>query len=457
LLETRSRGAGQWSKNIEKLPAAGGLRKDHRLTSRTLSFGFAVAALTIGPFGLTAQTTPQSDVKLIQPQLTAPGSLPFHLKSVIYEKDDPDNKTNVEIFWAAPDRWRRTIESDAFTQTIIVNSDKTFEKVSEDYLPLHLETLILAMVDPEPLLKSLRPGDRVETQANGGRKIPPICAKLRPGDEGRFAGLCGLGPFKEMETIGAPGHTVMFADYQKFKDSKVARLLITIPESGVTWRADVSKLEELKHPDADLFAVADPTPKDKQLSTAFLTESELRALAVQKPEIIWPQVLDGKTEGTASYFVSVDRTGTVRETVVVNSDNERANDSARRQLQKWRFTPASKDGVPVQAEGILTFDLNTRAFGPANPLTNDEARRLASNVVEPQIPGGKFPSGTVYSLRVAVDNEGNVIEVIAGDGPHELFSPCYDALKKWKFGPLMENGQPRPYRANISFQVPAVN
>ena len=394
-------------------------------------------------------------MKLIQPRLTAPGSVPFHLKSVIYEKDDPDDKTKVEIFWAAPDRWRRTIESNALTQTIIVNGDKIFEKDSDDYLPLHLETLILAMLNPQPLLNTLRPGDRVETQANGGRKIPPFCAKLRPGDEGRLAVVCGLGPFKEMETIGAPGHPVIFADYQKFRDSKVARLLITVPEIGVSWRADVLKLEELKHPDPDLFAIADPTAKEKQMNTAFLTEAEVRALAIEKPEIIWPQVLDGNTEGTASYLVSVDRSGTLRETVVVNSDNERANDSARRQLQKWRFAPASKDGVPVQAEGILTFDLNTRAFGRANPLTDEEARKLASNISEPEIPAGKFPSGTVYCLRVAVDHEGNVIEVIAsGDGPPDLFKPCYDALKKWKFSPLMENGQPRPYRANISFYVP---
>lgn len=418
------------------------------------ALAFVLAVFFVVPLGLTSQNTPEPAVKLIQPRLTATGGLPFHLKAAIYEKDDPDNKTKVEIFWAAPDRWRRTIESDAFTQAIIVNGDKIFEKDSDDYLPLHLETLILAMVDPQPLLDALRPGDRVETQANGGRKIPPFCAKLRPGDEGRFAVVCGLGPFKEVEMIGAPGHPVMFADYQKFKDGKVARLLITVPEIGVSWRADVLKLEELKHPDPDLFAIVDPTAKQSQLNTAFLTEAELRALSIEKPEIIWPQVLDGKTEGTASYFVSVDRSGAVRETVVVNSDNERANDSARRQLQKWRFTPASKGGVLVQAEGILTFALNTRAFGPANPLTNEEARKLASNIVEPEIPAGKFPSGTVYSLRVAVDHEGNVIEVIAGDGPADLFKPCYDALKKWKFGPLMERGQPRPYRANISFRVP---
>jgi len=54
--------------------------------------------------------------------------------------------------------------------------------------------------------------------------------------------------------------------------------------------------------------------------------------------------------------------------------NERSNDSAIRQILRLRFKPAVKDGLAVQAEGILTFDLNTRASGPANALTDAEVR-----------------------------------------------------------------------------------
>jgi hypothetical protein len=136
----------------------------------------------------------------------------------------------------------------------------------------------------------------------------------------------------------------------------------------------------------------------------------------------------------------------------LNSANERADDSARRQILKWKFKPPMKDGVPVQAEAILTFTLNTRAWGPADPLTDAEVRKLVSNMVEPEFPAGAA-AGTTYTLRAAIDHEGNLIEVIAGEGPPKLYSPCYQAIKKWHFSPFMQAGAPRPYRAQIVFQV----
>ena len=91
---------------------------------------------------------------------------------------------------------------------------------------------------------------------------------------------------------------------------------------------------------------------------------------------------------------------------------------------KWKFRPVVKDGAPVQAEGILTFTTNTRAWDPPEPLSNDETRKIATKIVEPNFLSGTVPSGTIYSLRAAIDDEGNVIEVIAGDRPPGLFMPC---------------------------------
>jgi hypothetical protein len=119
---------------------------------------------------------------------------------------------------------------------------------------------------------------------------------------------------------------------------------------------------------------------------------------------------------------------------------------------KWTFKPIVKDGFPVQAEAILDFKLNTRAWGPASPLSDAQARKLASNTVEPIVPPG-IPAGTIYNMSVAVDSEGRIIEEIAPGGPSALFKPCMDALGKWQFKPLLENGEPRPYRATITFVV----
>ncbi len=64
--------------------------------------------------------------------------------------------------------------------------------------------------------------------------------------------------------------------------------------------------------------------------------------------------------------------------------------------------------------------LNTRAFGPANVLSDAEVRKLATNIVEPSIQPGQVPPGTEYKLWIAVDSDGIVIEQIHEDGPSEL-------------------------------------
>ena len=205
-----------------------------------------------------------------------------------------------------------------------------------------------------------------------------------------------------------------------------------------------------------LFRSCDHPPGGDETSSPaiLLPEKDLRSLSLETLEIIWPQALDGATTGQAKFRVSVDRSGQVQEVLPLETANERTNDSAVRQIMKWKFKPLVRDGVPLEAESILEFSLNTRAFGPREPLPDEEARKLASNIVGPVLPVGSFPSGTTSSMRAAIDSEGYLIEVIAGDGPTDLFFPCYEALKKWHFHPIMQDGQPRPYRAEITFRVP---
>src|SRR6266567_1055477 len=101
---------------------------------------------------------------LVQGSLTAAGSEPFHLKAAITEGHDPQLKAEVEMEWVAPHKWRRTIKSEEFSQTLIVNGDKVFDQHSDDYFPLGLDTLATAMVDPQKILATYRPGDRLLTK-----------------------------------------------------------------------------------------------------------------------------------------------------------------------------------------------------------------------------------------------------------------------------------------------------
>jgi hypothetical protein len=118
----------------------------------------------------TAQvSTPSTNPPVIvQATLTAAGSPAFHLKAVVTEQGDPGPKSEIEIFWKAPDEWRRMIKSPGdFSQTLIVSGNKVFEQDSGDYFPLWLRTVATVIVDPKPVLDAFRPGDIVLTKANG--------------------------------------------------------------------------------------------------------------------------------------------------------------------------------------------------------------------------------------------------------------------------------------------------
>lgn len=411
----------------------------------------ACAALLALSAMARAQQVPNpadSPPSVVQATLIAPGNPPFHLKATITAGHDPSPVGQVEISWVAPNKWRRTIESDDFSQTLIVNGGMVFEHDSDDYFPIALNTLVTAMVDPKPILDAHRPEDQLQTKANGASsESGSVCF-------GTAKKMCGTSPSGLTEIVGTPGHSVGFTAYRDFKGMRVARILTDTVGVGEFHRAQITDLEELTNPGESLFAVSETTPKEKRIRAILIPEAELRGLALQPPEVIWPQVLDGATTGTASFDVSVDHSGQVREVLPVHTDNERSNDSARNQIMRWKFKPVVKDGSAVQVESLLTFALNTRAFGPPDPLSDAEVRKLASNIVDPVITPGTAPSGTIYTLWAAIDSDGNVIEVIPAPGAPALFKPCYDAIKKWHFSPIIENGQPRPYRAEIKFQVP---
>jgi len=398
--------------------------------------------------GSPTQTAAQRP-SLVQATLIAPGSPPFHLRAVITERGDPTSRTDVEIFWMARGKWRRTIQSQTeFSQTLIVNGDRIYEQDSDGYFPLWSQTLVIVMVDPKPVLDAFKPGDRLMTKANGASDESGIvCFPDNPK-------TCMSGPTGLVETVNAAGHSVDFTNYQDFQGKRVARVLIYHVDPGDSYKAQVTELTELKNPDPGLFSIPETTSENQRIDSVILSEAELRRLALEPTEIIWPQVLeDNRTQGETSYYVSLDRSGQVREVLPLSVAIERADDSARRQIMKWKFKPVLKDGIPVQAEAVFNFHFNTRAYGPASPLSDAEVRKLASNVVDPAFPAGAAP-GSTFTVSVAVDADGTLIESIAGDGPHELYQPCSQAIGKWHFSPILEDGKPCPYRARITCRVP---
>jgi hypothetical protein len=414
-----------------------------KLRMLAVGFGLLVVSSAISP--LLAQI--DDKIRPVQATLIESGSIPFHLQAVITEPSDPNEHIDVEMFWVTPNKWRRTVKSQEFSQTLIVNGGKVFEQDSADYMPLAIQVLTTALVDPRPIITAVRAGDYVVTKANGkADESGRICFDAA----GR---MCAISPNGLAESLRGAGRSVTFSNYERFKHQRVARLITYMLDHGDSYQARVMTLGEFVSKDDSQFAIPESTPPNKQIRNEVLSETELRTLSARPVEIIWPQVLeDQNTIGTTSYYISLDRTGQVREILPLTVSIERADDSARRQLLHWKFNPPMKDGAPVQAEGILTFNFDTRAYGPKAILTDEEVRKLASNIVEPEFPKTATP-GTPCSIRISVDADGQVIEQIAVDC-HGLAQSCMNAIGKWHFSPTMEDGKPRPYRAEIAFRVP---
>jgi outer membrane biosynthesis protein TonB len=154
-----------------------------------------------------------------------------------------------------------------------------------------------------------------------------------------------------------------------------------------------------------------------------------------------------------SVYVSVDRSGHVREVWPLASNNPELNETTREQLLHWQYKPYNNGG-PSQMEAVLTFAFTTRIENPIAVLSDAEARKLAAHVVEAVVPAGKVRKGTKFALRISVDEAGRVQAVQNQNKvAPALYTAGVAALKQWRFRPYMNNGKPDRFYADITFQV----
>ena len=266
-------------------------------------------------------------------------------------------------------------------------------------------------------------------------------------------GFCFGGRGGLLQAAVTPGYKAQFDNYLPFKKKMVARTIKAEFAPDLVLTAKITQLAELPSPDEKLFTVDAATPATDQMKTIQVTEDSARALAVNTPAIVWPTVREGKTDGVMSVYVSVDRTGHVREVWPLASNNPELNQAAREQLLRWQYKPYNNGG-PSQMEAVLTFAFATRIENPIPVLSDAEARKLATRVVEAMVPPGKAPSGTKFALRISVDEAGKLQGVQNQNKvAPALYTAGVAALKQWRFRPYMNNGKPDRFYADITFQV----
>jgi len=416
-------------------------------------------------FGSDSRVAPLADVAqhaVEQSTLALTGSEPFHLKARISETANPasEYKADLEEYWISPSKWRRTIVAPGFSQTLVVNGENILEEDKGDYFPWWLNDLVTAIFDPLPMLDQLKKVNAQIQKPSGGEQST-VCSRLQtrigtpPAQNSAFLVFCFEGSHGLLESVVTPGYEVSFKDYKAFKSKRIARRYVTDPEPGTTIEARIEELSDFAPVNEVLFTSERSTPVNDRLRSVHLDEATLRSLAVATPDILWPTVRSGKTSGVLSMYVSVDRTGRVREAWPLNSDNAGLEDPAREQVKRWQFKPAAVDGAPVQVESTLTLAFNTKIGDPIPILTNEEARKLASTIVEPTFPPGIAPPGTEVKIQIGVALDGSVKGAGNPDNaPTQLFLAAYGAVRQWRFRPYLRDGKPGLFGADIVFRVP---
>src|SRR6185437_1362849 len=84
-------------------------------------------------------------------QLTLSGSQPFHLKAEIVEATNLENdryKATVEEDWLSPGKWRRSVKTQDFSQTLVINGADTRKELTGEYYPNWLQTMVTALFNP---------------------------------------------------------------------------------------------------------------------------------------------------------------------------------------------------------------------------------------------------------------------------------------------------------------------
>ena len=422
-----------------------------RLLAAVLAFGGATASGADNRNTIPLWEAAEHAVE--QSGLTAPGSKPFHLVAEIVELTNPksDYRAKVDEYWVAPDKWRRTIESPEFSQMLIVNGDKVSEKDDGDYFPWWLNDLVTAMVNPLPMAEMLKQTNAQVQRPQAGQ-MANRCVRLTTKiDNWTF---CFEGEHGLLSSVFVRGFDAEFRDYKGFGEKQVARTLVIDPEPGTTIEAKVKHLEELAHPEEAMFDVEQVTPAQDRIRSVKVDQETVRRLSTTSTDITWPTVGEGPTKGGCAVYLSADRSGTIREVWPHGCDNAGLQDPLREMVKRWRLKPAVEGGTPVQIESLVTFSFNTQTEkSKALPvLTDAEARKLATDIVEPVFPPGSVAKGQEIVVQISVDETGKLTGV---GNTHNLSTPtfltAYAALKRWHFQPYIKDGKAQYFHAEIVF------
>jgi hypothetical protein len=379
---------------------------------------------------------------------------PFHAVLAIGEPESPFSG-KVEVWWAAPDRYKSLISSQGFSQTRIVNGTQVMESNSGDYLPRWLETFVDAILDPIPVINNFR--GRSGTVLIGP-KINRSCAGRDDRTNGRtdwttWGSICFSGSEPRLLSVQATNFYLEFADWKAFGSKQIAHTYKTNVLDYKEIVGHLKKIEELPHLPEGFFAIASPTPLSQQIKSEFVPTQKEESLLERAPVIDWPTVHEGKTEGYMIVYARTDRTGQVRESSKHNSDNPGLESFGMEQALGYKFKPLLVNGVAVQMEMPLVLHFVTKISDPLPFLTGEALLKQISGC-DARLVSSVPPNNRATPTSISVNEKGK----LTGEGfgptvdpgsPAVLVTVKMGLIFDCHFAPFLKNGVPWYYHGAL--------
>jgi hypothetical protein len=341
-------------------------------------------------------------------------------------------------------------------QTIVMSGGTKSERDEGDYFPLWLRMFVNGLFHPAPeadVAAWRASGTMIEqiTMPNGAKSTPCARTQTKVGPLNTFSNVC-FDDQGRLDFYGSPGYDMEFHDYQKFGKKEIARRLSSNPEPGTALLGQVVTLEDEVKSKAGGDAFASLPGNDDRFETLRMDVEQLTPLSAGNPAIMWPPVTSGKLTGHVVFYIATDIAGHVREAWPLSTDNLDL-DVVREQVMKWTLTPTANNGRPIQVDGGLALSFATTQGEPIPHLTDSEVRELATHVVDPVWPSGA-QHGLILEAEVSVDEHGSLAGTSFPHFPPAMVFPVNDALRQWRFQPLIRNGKPQYFHGTVRFAVP---
>jgi TonB family protein len=178
-----------------------------------------------------------------------------------------------------------------------------------------------------------------------------------------------------------------------------------------------------------------------------------------------PGAILAKVEGTVTLEGTVDVQGRVSGLHVIKGLNEDLDRMAIKAVLQWKFSPALRNGAPVQAITQIEVDFKipeNTAVAADTPLPQDDAPpvRMGAGVspptvllrVEPQYtPEARDAkqAGTVVVQATVHQNGSLTVDNVVRGLDYGLTENAILALQLWKFRPGMKDGKAVPVTLNV--------